>query len=185
MLSTTDFRKGLRLELESNLYTIIDFQHARTAQRRANVWTKLKNLRTGQVIERTFSAGERFEQPDFREASMQYLYNDGHEFMFMDSKSYEQVQLSADLLGDAVPFLKEQSEYKILFYEGVPISVDLPTSVELKVVESEPAVKGDSVSNLTKDAVVETGLKVKVPLFIKEGDMIKIDTATSAYLGRA
>ena len=185
MLSTSDFRKGLRLELESDLYTIIDFQHARTAQRRANVWTKLKNIRTGQVIERTFSAGERFEQPDFREGMMQYLYNDGHEFMFMDSKSYEQVQLSGDLLGDAVPFLKEQSEYKILFYEGVPISVDLPPSVELKVIESEPAVKGDSVSNLTKDAVVETGLRVKVPLFIKEGDMIKIDTTTSQYLGRA
>lgn len=185
MLSTTDFRKGLRLELESDLYTIIDFQHARTAQRRANVWTKLKNIRTGQVIERTFSAGERFEQPDFREASMQYLYNDGQEYFFMDSKTYEQVQLSGELLGEAVPFLKEQSEYKILFYDGVPISVDLPPSVELKVVESEPAVKGDSVSNLTKDAVVETGLKVKVPLFIKEGDMIKIDTANSAYLGRA
>ena len=137
------------------------------------------------MIERTFSAGERFEQPDFRETGMQYLYNDGKEFIFMDSKSFEQVQLSGELLGDAVPFLKEQSEYKILFYEGVPISVDLPPSVELRVIESEPAVKGDSVSNLTKEAKVETGLKVKVPLFIKEGDMIKIDTATSAYLGRA
>ena len=185
MLSTTDFRKGLRLELESDLYTIIDFQHARTAQRRANVWTKLKNIRTGQVIERTFSAGERFEQPDFRESTMQYLYNDGQEYFFMDSKSYEQVQLRGDALGEAVPFLKEQSEYKILFYEGAPISVELPSSVELKVVESEPAVKGDSVSNLTKEAVVETGLRVKVPLFIKEGDIIKIDTQNSTYLGRA
>lgn len=184
MLSTADFRKGLRLELESDLYTIIDFQHARTAQRRANVWTKLKNIRTGQVIERTFSAGERFEQPDFREGQLQYLYNDGQEFFFMDSKTYEQVQLARGLLGDAVPFLKEQSEYKILFYDGVPISIDLPPSVELKVVESEPAVKGDSVSNLTKEAMVETGLRVKVPLFIKEGDTIKIDTSTSSYLGR-
>jgi elongation factor P len=185
MLSTTDFRKGLRLELEGDLYTIIDFQHARTAQRRANVWTKLKNIRTGQVIERTFSAGERFEQPDFRESTMQYLYSDGQEYFFMDSKSYEQVQLRGDALGEAVPFLKEQSEYKILFYEGAPISVELPASVELRVVESEPAVKGDSVSNLTKEAVVETGLRVKVPLFIKEGDIIKIDTQNSAYLGRA
>ena len=184
MLSTTDFRKGLRLEIDGDLYTVVDFQHARTAQRRANVWTKLKNIRTGQVIERTFSAGERFEQPDFRESLMQYLYNDGQEFFFMDSKTYEQTQLSRAALGDAVEFLKEHSEYKILFYEGVPISVDLPPAVELKVVESEPAVKGDSVSNLTKEAVVETGLRVKVPLFVKEGDIIKIDTQTSSYLGR-
>jgi elongation factor P len=185
MLSTTDFRKGLRLELDGDLYTMVDFQHARTAQRRANVWTKLKNIRTGQVIERTFSAGERFEQPDFKESSMQYLYNDGTEFFFMDSKTYEQTQLSRAALGEAVEFLKEQNEYKILFYDGAPISIDMPPAVELKVVESEPAVKGDSVSNLTKEAVVETGLKVKVPLFIKEGDVIKIDTQTAAYLGRA
>jgi len=185
MLSTSDFRKGLRIELDGDLYAIIDFQHARTAQRRANVWAKFKNIKTGQVIERTFSAGERFEQPDFRESLMQYMYNDGQEFFFMDSKTYEQTQLTREALGDVVQFLKEQSEYKILFYDGAPISVDLPPAVELRVVESEPAVKGDSVSNLTKEAVVETGLKVKVPLFVKEGDLIKIDTQTSDYLGRA
>jgi elongation factor P len=185
MLSTSDFRKGLRIELDGDLYTIIDFQHARTAQRRANVWAKFKNIKTGQVIERTYSAGERFEQPDFRESVMQYMYNDGQEFFFMDSKTYEQTQLTREALGDVVQFLKEQSEYKILFYDGAPISVDLPPAVELRVVESEPAVKGDSVSNLTKEAVVETGLKVKVPLFVKEGDLIKIDTQTSDYLGRA
>jgi len=184
MLSTTDFRKGLRLQLDADLYTIVDFQHARTAQRRANVWTKLKNIRTGQVIERTFSAGESFEEPDFRESVMQYLYNDGNDYFFMDSKTFEQVQLPKDSLGDYVWYLKEQDEYKILFFEGQPISLDLPPAVELEVTESEPAVKGDSVSNLTKNAVVETGLNVKVPLFIKEGDRIKIDTSNGSYLGR-
>ena len=185
MLSTTDFRKGLRLEIDGDLYTIVDFQHARTAQRRANVWTKLKNIRTGQVIERTFSAGESFKAPDFRESLMQYLYNDGTDYFFMDAKTYEQVQLPRSALGDYVEYLKEQDAYKILFFEGVPISVDMPPAVELRVTEAEPAVKGDSVSNLTKNAIVETGLSVKVPLFIKEGDTIKIDTSSGEYLGRA
>jgi elongation factor P len=185
MLSTTDFRKGLRLQLEGGLYTVVDFQHARTAQRRANVWTKLKNIRTGQVIERTFSAGESFDEPDFREAVMQYLYNDGNDFFFMDAKSYEQVQLTRESLGDYTWYLREQDSYKILFFEGQPISLELPSTVELRVTEAEPAVKGDSVSNLTKNAKVETGLAVKVPLFIKEGDTIKIDTSTGDYLGRA
>jgi elongation factor P len=184
MLSTSDFRKGRRLELDGELYTVVDFQHARTAQRRANVWTKLKNIRTGAVIERTFSAGERFDQPDFNEANMQYLYNNGDEFFFMDSNTFEQTQLTRESLGSNVDFLKEQETYKILLYQGAPISVEMPPSVELRVVESEPAVKGDSVSNLTKDAKVETGLTVKVPLFVKEGDIIKIDTSTAEYLGR-
>ena len=116
---------------------------------------------------------------------MQYLYADGDEFHFMDSKTFDQTQLTRESLGKSVNFLKEQSEYKILFFEGNPISIDLPAAVELKVTESEPAVKGDSVSNMTKNAVVETGLSVRVPLFIKEGEMIKIDTGTGEYLGRA
>lgn len=184
MLSTTDFRKGMRLALAGQLYSIVDFQHGRTAQRRANVWTKLKNVRTGAVLERTFSAGERFEKPDVNDAKMQYLYNDGDEFFFMDSKNFEQTQLDRKALGGAADYLKEQEEYKILFFEGAPISVEMPPSVELEVTEAEPAVKGDSVSNLTKEAKVETGLKVKVPLFIKEGNVIKIDTSTGEYLGR-
>jgi len=184
MLSTTDFRKGMRLQIEGQLYTIVDFQHARTAQRRANVWTKLKNIRTGQVIERSYSAGESFDQPDCNEIKMQYLYNDGDEYFFMDSDTFEQVPLQKDALGDYVWYLREQDEYKILFFEGNPINLDLPPAVELKITEAEPAVKGDSVSNLTKNATVETGLNVKVPLFIKEGDTIKIDTNDGSYLGR-
>jgi len=184
MLSTSDFKKGMKLALEGGLFVIVDFQHARTAQRRANVWTKLKNLKTGQVIERTFSAGENFDQPDFSDQAMQYLYNDGDIFHFMNSKSYEQVALTADQVGDARVFLQENGEYKILFFEGNPISMDMPASVNLKVIEAEPGVKGDSVSNLTKNAVVETGLQVKVPLFIKVGETIKIETATGKYLER-
>ncbi len=184
MLSTSDFRKGMKLALDGGLYIIVDFQHARTAQRRANVWTKLKNLKTGQVIERTFSAGENFDQPDFSERSMQYLYNDDDGFHFMDSKSYEQVALSPDQVEDSKSYLQENVEYRILFFEGVPISVNMPSAVELKVIEAEPAVKGDSVSNLTKNVVVETGLTVKAPLFIKEGDVIRIDTSDGKYLER-
>lgn len=185
MISTSDFRKGLRLEIDGQLLTIVDFQHARTAQRRANVWTRFKNIRTGQVIEKTFSAGESFKKPDFQETKMQFLYANGDDYFFMDSKTFDQTQLTRESLGKSVNFLKEQSEYKILFFEGNPISIDLPGSVELKVTESEPAVKGDSVSNMTKNAVVETGLAVRVPLFIKEGEIIKIDTQTGDYLGRA
>lgn len=185
MLSTSDFRKGKKLAIEGELYIIVDFQHARTAQRRANVWTRLKSLRTGQVIEKTFSAGENFDEPDFNERPMQYLYNDGEMFHFMDSRSYEQTALTADQIGDARGYLQENVEYKILFFEGNPISINMPASVVLKVVEADPGVKGDSVSNLTKNAVVETGLQVKVPLFVKVGEAIKIDTSNGKYLERA
>ncbi len=185
MLSTSDFRKGMKLAIEGELYIIVDFQHARTAQRRANVWTKLKNLRSGQVIERSYSAGESFDEPDFNERPMQYLYSDGEMFHFMDSKTYEQTALTMDQIGQAKGYLQENVDYKILFFEGNPISINMPAAVVLKVVEAEPGVKGDSVSNLTKNAVVETGLQVKVPLFIKVGEKIKIDTSNGKYLERA
>lgn len=185
MIDTSDFRKGMRLKLENEIYYIVDFQHARTAQRRANVWTKLKNIRTGQVIERTFSAGEQFEEPDFAQRNMQYMYNDSEGFHFMDSNTYEQFTISHENIGDYKWYLQENLEYQILFFEGEPIAVEMPPAVVLKVVESEPGVKGDSVSNLTKQATVETGLRVRVPLFIKEGDKIKIDTSDGKYLERA
>lgn len=184
MLDTSNFRPGLRLKIENDLYTIVDFQHSQTGRGRANVWTKLKNIRTGQVIERTYSAGERFEQPDFEQKLMQYLYNDPEGFHFMDSKTYDQIMLMEDQVGDYKWYLQENLEYSILFFEGNPINVEMPSSVVLEVVEAEPAVKGDSVSNITKNAKVETGLDVKVPLFIKEGDKIKIDTRDGKYLER-
>jgi len=185
MIDTSDFRIGRRLKIDNDIFTIVDFQHARTAQRRANVWTKLRNLRTGQVLERTFSAGEKFEEPDFSEKNLQYLYADQDGFHFMDSRTFEQIMLTTDQVGDNRSYLQENIEYQILFFEGNPINVILPTAVVLKVTEAEPAVKGDTVSNITKQVTVETGLQVKVPLFVKTGDKIKIDTRDGKYLERA
>jgi len=173
------------MSIDGQPYIIVDFQHARTAQRRANVWTKLKNLKTGQVLEKTFSAGESFDEPDFAERIMQYLYADNEGYHFMDSATYEQSFLSEDQVGDNKWYLQENIEFKILYFAGQPINIDMPSSVVLKVTESEPGVKGDSVSNLTKNAKLETGLVVKVPLFIKEGESIKVDTRTGEYIERA
>jgi len=184
MIDTSDFRKGMRLKIEGDIYYIVDFQHARTAQRRANVWTKLKSIKSGQVLERTFSAGEQFEEPDFQQKTMQFLYTDGDGFHFMDMRTYEQVAMSLEQISDYRWYLQENLEYQVLFFEGAPISLEMPSAVILKVTESEPGVKGDSVSNLTKQAMVETGLKVRVPLFVKEGDKIKIDTNDGKYLER-
>jgi elongation factor P len=185
MLSTTDFRKGLKIKLEGDIYYIVDFQHARTAQRRAFVRTKLKNVKTGAVLERTFSAGETFEEPDFEEKRMQYLYSSENEYYFMDAKNYEQISLTGDQLGDYRWYLRENSEYQVMFFEGQPVSLDLPASVVLKITSTEPAIKGDSVANMTKNATLETGLVVKVPLFVNEGEYVKIDTRTNEYLERA
>jgi elongation factor P len=185
MLSTTNFRKGLKIKFEGEIYYIVDFQHARTAQRRAFVRTKLKNIKTGAVLEKTFSAGETFEEPDFEEKSMQYLYSADKEHYFMDTKTYEQISLAEDQLGDYRWYLKENSEYKVMFFEGQPLSVDLPASVILKIASTEPAIKGDSVTNITKSATLETGLVVKVPLFVNQGEYVKIDTRTNEYIERA
>jgi elongation factor P len=185
MLSTTDFRKGLRIKLEGDIYYIVDFQHARTAQRRAFVRTKLKNIKTGAVLERTFSAGETFEEPDFEEKTMQYLYSGEKEYYFMDTKTYEQTSLTDEQLGDYKWYLMENKQYKVMFFEGQPVNVDIPASVILKIVSAEPAIKGDSVSNITKNATLETGLVVKVPLFVNEGEYVKVDTRTSEYIERA
>ncbi|UCE66641.1 MAG: elongation factor P [Candidatus Zixiibacteriota bacterium] len=184
MISTSNFRKGMKLALDGELYIIVDFLNQKMARGKAKMWTKFKNLKTGQVIERTFSSGETFDDPDFKEHSMQYLYNDDEMFHFMDSKSYEQYALTVDQVGDYKWYLQENAEYKILFFEGAPISINMPPAIILEVVEAEPGVKGDSVSNLTKNAVVETGLQLKVPLFIKVGEKIKIDTSEGKYLER-
>jgi elongation factor P len=184
MISTSQFRKGMKLKVDGDLWVIIDFQNARTAQRRAKVTTKLKNIKTGAVIEKIFASGETFDEPDFADRKMQYLYTDGENWHFMDSSTFDQFSLGKDSLSGAEDFLMENEEYKILFFEGEAIDLDLPASVILKVIEAEPAVKGDTVSNLTKGAKLETGLEVKVPLFIKVGDKIKIDTRSKEYLER-
>jgi elongation factor P len=152
---------------------------------RPHTKAKIKHLITGSVLEKTFLSSENFELPDLETRKMQYLYNDDTGYHFMDSKTYDQVGLSVGSLGDSRFYLMENQEYSILFFEGKAISLDMPASVILKVIESEPAVKGDSVTNIQKTAKVETGLEIKVPLFIKEGDMVKIDTRTGEYIERA
>jgi elongation factor P len=184
MISTTDFRKGLKVKVEGEIFYIVDFQHGRTAQRRAQVRTKLKNIRTGAVLERTFSAGETFEEPDFEEKTMQFLYSSENEYHFMDSETYDQITMTEEQLGDYKWYLKENSEYRVMFFEGQPVNVDLPASIVLKIISTEPGIKGDSVTNLTKSATLETGLEVKVPLFINQGEYVKIDTRTNEYIER-
>ncbi len=184
MISTKDFRKGRRISIDGEPLIILDFQHQKVARGGATVKTKLRNLKTGSIFEKTFNGGENFKEPDLENRKMQYLYESVGEYTFMDSKDFEQYTLSADELGDQRFYLKENEEYSLLVFEGNPLSLDLPASVILEVVQSDPAVKGDSVSNITKPAKVETGLEIKVPLFIKEGDFVKIDTRTGEYLER-
>jgi elongation factor P len=171
--------------IDGEPYTIVDFSHAKMGRGRPHTKAKIKHLITGAVLEKNFLSSENFELPDLETRKMQYLYNDDTGYHFMDSKTYEQIALSVDSLGDTRFYLMENQEYSILFFEGKAISLDMPASVVLKVVESEPAVKGDSVTNIQKSAKVETGLEIKVPLFIKEGDMVKIDTRTGEYIERA
>ncbi|MCK4655528.1 MAG: elongation factor P [candidate division Zixibacteria bacterium] len=185
MISTSDFRKGMRIAIDGQPYHIIDFQHVKMGRGGANVRTKIKNIKTGQVLERTFSGGEQFKEPDFADKLMQYMYNDESEWYFMDAKTFDQISIIKDKLGDNIWYLQENHEYHILFFESEPISVDLPPSVVLEVTEAEPAIKGDTVSNVMKGAVVETGLSVKVPMFVKTGDRIKIDTREGKYIERA
>lgn len=185
MISATDFRKGLRVMIEGEPYTIVDFSHVKMGRGRPHTKAKIKHLLTGSVLERTFLSSETFELPDLETRRMQYLYNDADGYHFMDSQTYEQTALTESGLGDSRFYLQENEEYTILFFEGKAISLDMPASVVLKVVESEPAIKGDSVTNIQKTAKLETGVEIKVPLFVKEGDMVKVDTRTGEYIERA
>jgi elongation factor P len=184
MLSTKDFRKGLRIKVDGEAYFIVEFQHARTAQRAAFVRTKMKNIITGQVLEKTFASGEVFEEPDFVQKDMQFMYKSGEEYNFMDGKTFEQVAIREEQLGDYRWYLVEGREYQILLFEGNPMGLEMSASAILRVTTTEPGIKGDSVTNMTKPATLESGLEVKVPLFIKEGDYIKVDTRTREYLER-
>lgn len=185
MFSTTDFRKGLKLLIEKDPCIIIDFQHVKPGKGSAFVRTKWRNLLTGNVNERNFRSGEKFERPDLEEKEMEYLYCEGDDFYFMDTTSYEQTFIDRAALGDSLNFLKENTKASILFFNGKVIGVDLPNTIELKVVECAPAVKGDTVSGATKPATLETGYTVNVPLFINRDDVLKIDTRSGDYLERA
>jgi elongation factor P len=183
--STADFRKGLKIELEGEPYIITDFLHVKPGKGGAFVRTKLKSLVTGNVIDRTFRSGEKVQTPFLEEKTMQYLYHEGDAYHFMDSDTYEQITLAGNLLGEDSNFLQENVEVKILFHNDQPIGVELPFFVELTIVQTEPGVKGDTASGGTKPATVETGAVIQVPLFLNEGDVIKVDTRTGAYIERA
>jgi elongation factor P len=185
MLSTTDFRKGLKIELDGVPYVIVDFQHVKPGKGGAFVRTKLRNLIGGGVVERTFRAGEKVDKPDLEEKNMQYLYAEGPQFYFMDTETYEQTFLTQEQLGESKNFLQENITINVLFYQGKPIGVDLPTFVVLTVVKTDPGLRGDTASGGSKPATMETGAVIQVPLFINEGDKLKIDTRTSAYIERA
>jgi elongation factor P len=184
MIDTADFRKGMKIELEGEVFEILDFQHARTAQRRAFVRTKLKNIATGAVQERTFSAGEKINQPEFEERQMQFLYQEGDRYSFMDSKSYEQIELTGDQLGEDKRFLQENIEVVVQLFKSRPIGLILPITVEFEVVQTEPGVKGDTATGGSKPARISTGATISVPLFVNTGDKIKIDTRTGEYIER-
>ena len=184
MYSTTDFRRGLKIEYKGEPYEIVDFQHVKPGKGAAFVKTRMKNLLTGNVLDINFRSGDKFEKPDLEEKEMQYLYADGDSYWFMDVETYEQVAIPLEHIKEKVGYLQENVQVAILFYKGKAIDVELPNFVELKVVETEPGVRGDTVSGGSKPAKLETGLVVNVPLFINEGDVIKIDTRTGEYVER-
>lgn len=183
-VSTSDFRNGLKIVLDGEPFVIREFQHVKPGKGGAFVRTKVKNLRTGQVLDRRFRAGERVELADVEEKTMQYLYQDGDQYVFMDQQTYDQVHLDRSVLGDAVNFLKENIEVQVLFWNGRPINAELPAFIEAVVTRTDPGVKGDTASGATKPATLETGAVVQVPLFIKEGETIRVDTRTGTYVER-
>ena len=184
MLSTTDFRKGLKIEIENEPYEIVDFMHVKPGKGGAFVRTKLRNLLTGGMLDQTFRSGEKVAKPDLESRGMQYLYHDGTAYVFMDMGSYEQLMVDDESMGEKGGFLKDGQTVKALIYRGNPIDIEIPAAVILEVAETEPGMKGDTVTGGTKPARLETGIAVNVPLFINEGERIKVDTRTKEYMGR-
>ena len=184
MISTSDFRKGLKIEFRGEPYEIIDFLHVKMGRGGANVKTKMKNLKTGGVVEETIRSGEKFPTPELAEAKMQFLYAQDGLYYFMDQETFEQIPLTTEQLGDLKLFLKENTEVKILNYKGTPLNVELPMFMELVVAQTDPGYKGDTASGGGKPATLETGAVIRVPFHINEGDTIKVDTRTSEYIER-
>lgn len=185
MISTTDFRTGLTFELDGDVVQLVEFQHVKPGKGAAFVRCKLRNVKTGAVVERTFRPGEKFPKAHIERKEMQYLYSEGDQWIFMDTESYEQVSLEESKLEDAPKYLKENMTTGILFYQGQVIGIDLPKQVELTVAGTEPGIKGDTASGGGKPATMETGVVVTVPFFVNEGDLLIIDTRTGAYVSRA
>ena len=185
MVSAGDFRNGITLEIEGAVYQIIEFQHVKPGKGAAFVRTKIKNVMSGAVVERTFRPTEKFPAARIDKIEMQYLYADGDMFNFMNTETYDQVSLNADMVGDALKFVKENEMVKVLSYNGQIFSIEPPMFVELEVTETEPGFAGNTATGAQKPATVETGAQISVPLFITIGEKVKIDTRTGEYLGRA
>jgi len=184
MVSAGDFKNGITIEIEGNIYQIIEFQHVKPGKGAAFVRTKLKNIISGGVIERSFRPTEKFENAHIDRDDMQYLYSDGDLYYFMNTETYDQIALNKDVIGDALKFVKENEMVKVCSHKGNVYAVEPPLFVELEVTETEPGLKGDTATGATKPAIVETGAQVMVPLFVEIGDRLKIDTRTGEYLSR-
>ena len=185
MVSAGEFRKGMTVEIDGQVWMIVDFQHVKPGKGAAFVRTKIKNVMTGNVLERTFNPTEKFPRAMVEKKEMQYLYSDGELYYFMDTETYDQLPLNLDKVEEALPYIKENMNVTIKFFKGEAFSVDPPNFVELQITETEPGFKGDTATAGNKPAILETGAKVMVPLFINSGDMIRIDTRTGEYMERA
>ncbi|HIW40459.1 MAG TPA: elongation factor P [Candidatus Eubacterium pullicola] len=185
MISAGDFRKGITFELNGEPHVVLDFQHVKPGKGAAFVRTKYRNILTGATREEAFNPNDKFPKAHIETKHMQYLYSDGELYYFMDNETYEQIPVSAEQCEEAMKYLRENDEATLKFYQGQPFLVEAPNFVDLKVVETEPGVKGDTATNVTKAATVETGATVQVPIFIEEGEIIQIDTRTGEYLGRS
>ena len=185
MVTAGDFRTGVTFEMDGNVYSIIEFQHVKPGKGAAFVRTKIRNVISGAVTEKTFNPNDKYPTAFIERKDMEYLYNDGDLYYFMDSETYEQLPISPNVLGDNFRFVKENMVCKVLSYKGNVFGIEPPNFVELQVTETEPGVKGDTATNVTKPATLETGAEIKVPIFINEGEMIRVDTRTGEYMERA
>jgi len=184
MISTNELRTGVTVEIDGDVFVVVDFQHVKPGKGAAFVRTKIKNVKTGQVFEKTFRAGEKLNRAMIERKTMQYLYSEDESYYFMDTQTFEQIPLNKGQIGDATLYLKENMEVMVMFYDGLSIGLELPTFVELKIVETEPGFKGDTATGGSKPATLETGAVVQVPLFVNTDDTIKVDTRTGEYLSR-
>ena len=185
MVTAGDFRNGVTFDMDGNVYQIIEFQHVKPGKGAAFVRTKIRNVISGAVVERTFNPTEKFPTAYIERKEMQYLYSDGDLYYFMDNETYENMPINKDKLGDNFKFVKENTDVKVLSHKGAVSGVEPPLFLELQVTKTDPGFKGDTATNATKPATLETGAEIKVPLFINEGDMIRVDTRTGEYLERA
>jgi len=183
-IDTSQFRNGLKIELDGEPFTMIYFQHVKPGKGGAFVRTKVRNLKNGRVLERTFRSGERVEEADVSESKMQYLYQDGENLVFMDNQTFDQIPFTAEQVGDARKWLKENQEVEVLFWRSKPINVEIPSFIEFTITQCDPGVKGDTATGATKPATLETGAVVHVPLFVKEGERIRVDTRSGEYVER-